>query len=50
MGEWSVLLGGKGEVKSRDGRTAFTVLLMVNLEFTGTVPLNPALNPGETCV
>lgn len=40
--------GGKG--KSRDGRTAFAVFLTDNLEFTRTVPLNPALNPGEPCM
>jgi hypothetical protein len=50
VGEWSVLPGGKEEVKSRDGRTGFAVLLMDNLEFTGTAPLNPALNPGQPCV
>jgi hypothetical protein len=41
---------GKGEGKSRDGRTAFAVFLTDNLEFTRTVPLNPVLNPGEPCV
>jgi hypothetical protein len=40
----------RGEGKSRDGRTAFAVFLTDNLEFTRTVPLNPALNPGEPCV
>lgn len=42
--------GGRGEGKSRDRRTAFAVFLTDNLEFTRTVPLNPALNPGEPCV
>jgi hypothetical protein len=40
----------KREGKSQDGRTAFAVFLTNNLEFTRTVPLNPALNPGEPCV
>jgi hypothetical protein len=50
VGEWSVLPEGRGEGKSRDGRTTFAVLLTDNLEFTRTVPLNPVLNPGEPCV
>lgn len=41
---------GEAKEKSRDGRTAFAVFLTNNLEFTRTVPLNPALNPGEPCV
>lgn len=44
------MVSAAGEKKSWDGRTAFAVFLTDNLEFTRTVPLNPALNPGEPCV